>query len=245
MGKNQAASVGVFVSLPGDGGPAPRRASSPDSSLPVGNHRTSPRSGRQNPASASRLAPRGTFVRDESESAPGRGRPRPAAEGAPRREDPVRLQLRALGRRGYGGGRARALVPARPAALAPRRLPERARRLRSEAPAAMIAGSGARARARARLGGPRADRRSPACAQKRARRGQRLEAPARRCRGQRVPRSSGRGPGTGLGVDGGGGLPSGQGARQGDPAAASRTALVRRREGRGARNNFLLPWPRA
>lgn len=169
-------------------------------------------------------------------------RPRPAAppaywrgQGAPRREDPIRLQLRALGRRGYGGGQARALAPARPAALAPRRLPERARRLRSEAPAAMIAGSGARAQARARLGGPRADRRSPACAQKRARRGQRLGSPARHCRGQRVPRSSRRGPGTGLGVDGGGGLPSGQGARQGDPAAASRTALVRRREGRGAR----------
>lgn len=39
-----------------------------------------------------------------------------------------------------------------PAALAPRWLPERARQLRSEEPAAMIAGSGARALARARLG---------------------------------------------------------------------------------------------
>ncbi|XP_057364319.1 basic proline-rich protein-like [Manis pentadactyla] len=39
-----------------------------------------------------------------------------------------------------------------PAALAPRWLPERARQLRSEEPAAMIAGNGARALARARLG---------------------------------------------------------------------------------------------
>lgn len=81
---------------------------------------------------------------------------------------------------------------------------------------------------------PRADRRSLACAQTRARRGQRLGSLARYCRGQRVPRSSRRGPGTELGV-GGGGLPSGQGAHQGDPAAALRTAPVRQREGRGAR----------
>ncbi|XP_057597256.1 atherin-like [Hippopotamus amphibius kiboko] len=128
-----------------------------------------------------------------------------------------------------------------PAALAPRRLPERARRLRSEAPAAMIAGSGARARAyaRARLGdpgrtdGPRPDR-SPVSA---AECGQgsgliparpvfavelstrlRDRAPGRRW--QRASAGAGRAPGE----------PRGGLSRHCPP---------------GCGNNFLLPRPRA
>lgn len=87
-------------------------------------------------------------------------RPRPAAPPACRRGQggtAARTHPSPASRPGAArlwGGQARALAPARPAALAPRRLPERARRLRSEAPAAMIAGSGARAQARARLGDP-------------------------------------------------------------------------------------------
>ncbi|XP_049550900.1 translation initiation factor IF-2-like [Orcinus orca] len=84
-----------------------------------------------------------------------RARPRGhAAPGAPRPRGPGRLPPRGRGHRAAGTHQPSASRPAArtprprpaPAALAPRRLPERARRLRSEAPAAMIAGSGARAR---------------------------------------------------------------------------------------------------
>lgn len=84
-----------------------------------------------------------------------RARPRGhAAPGAPRPRGPGRLPPRGRGHRAArthqpSASRLAARTPRprpAPAALAPRRLPERARRLRSEAPAAMIAGSGARAR---------------------------------------------------------------------------------------------------
>lgn len=93
---------------------------------------------------------------------------------------------------------------------------------------------GARAHARARLrdSGPidglRPDR-SPVCA---ADGGQGRRA--RPCGGQCAPWRSRLGSGTELGVVGGSGVPQGQSACQGDPAAASQTPRARRSKGRGA-----------
>lgn len=77
-------------------------------------------------------------------------------QALPRPRGPASLPAPGRGHRAAGTHQPSASRPAArtarprprpaPAALAPRRLPERARRLRSEAPAAMIAGSGARAR---------------------------------------------------------------------------------------------------
>lgn len=72
------------------------------------------------------------------------GTKRPSSSRAPR--DPCG--------RGERAGASTRPVPAALSALAPRRLPVRARRLRSKAPAAMIAGSGTRAHARAQLWDP-------------------------------------------------------------------------------------------
>lgn len=77
-----------------------------------------------------------------------------APAGTPPRGLPARAVPRGWGHRFAGTHQPSASRPAArkpgprpaPAALAPKQRPERARRLRSEAPAAMIAGSGARAR---------------------------------------------------------------------------------------------------
>lgn len=149
---------------------------------------------------------------------PGRSppaRPRAAPPACPRREgapccgDPGALCFAPWGPRAGGGRQARAPARPAPAALAPRRPPERARRLRSEALAAMIAGSGARAHARPGLGdsgptdGPWPDR-SPVCAADGGR-GRR----ARPCRGQCAPRSSRLGAGTISGSSAAAGFPPG------------------------------------
>ncbi|XP_077908652.1 uncharacterized protein LOC120887223 [Ictidomys tridecemlineatus] len=100
-------------------------------------------------------------ARPRGHAAPGAARPRPAPPARPRPSrgaaprGPTSLSLRDLGpARPRRVGRLK--LPARPAptSLAPKRLPGRARRLRSKAPAAMIAGSGTRAHARARLRDP-------------------------------------------------------------------------------------------
>lgn len=176
---------------------------------------------------------------------PGRSlpaRPQPAAPPAyPRRAGgtalraPSRFLLRALGParlRGAAGASPGLASPGRPGT-------EAAAGARS---AAALRGAGchdcgqrdARAHARAGLGdsgptdGPWPDR-SPVCA---ADGGQSRQA--RPCGGKCAPWGSRQASGTELGVVGGSGLPPGQGACQGDPAAASRTPQARRSEGRGA-----------
>nr|XP_055107951.1 translation initiation factor IF-2-like [Symphalangus syndactylus] len=79
--------------------------------------------------------------------------PAPGRGIAPRRPSGLRFRAPGPARPRRAGGRELLARPA-PAALAPRRLLGRARRLRSKAPAAMIAGSGTRAHARARLWDP-------------------------------------------------------------------------------------------
>lgn len=59
----------------------PRAAFPPGLGFPTGRPRPPPKRGPRDPVSSRpRPAPRGTFVRAENESAPGQGRPRPAAE---------------------------------------------------------------------------------------------------------------------------------------------------------------------
>lgn len=141
-------------------GPSPpplRRAPPPEARAGGRGRRREQRIRRPSPAlrpAAPRARPRGHAApRSPRPRAPARGPARPRVPGGGHRAAGTQpgffvgfffFLLRAPEPAHPRGGGKREPWPA-PAALAPRRLPARARRLRFEAPAAMIAGSGARA----------------------------------------------------------------------------------------------------